>query len=88
MNIDKYDSLEIYCRMLGHEVGFNYCRKTSSDIFCSKIRDCWFKRFDIDEYLTTHYPAEKLQEINKPKKHKYLSLFELIEQAKNNGKNK
>ncbi len=70
--------------MLGHEIRFKYCRTTDSDNLCKKIRNCWFDKIKIDEFLGQHYSEEQIAELNKPVEHKYVSLFSLIEKAKKN----
>jgi hypothetical protein len=84
--IEKYDSLEIRCRLLGHQVLFHYCRGSNRDLPCRKIMDCWWQRIEIETYLREHFTPEELNRsvFAKPKS-KIDSLIELIEKAKRNG---
>jgi hypothetical protein len=81
MSLDKHDSLKTYCRMLGHEVPFEYCRKGISELPCRRVFDCWFQVFDIEAYMKTHFTNEQIQSICKPAEPKVASLIELIRQA-------
>ena len=80
--IDRYDNEEIYCRMLGHEIAFDYCRKASSGIPCRKIMDCWYERISIREFVEENYSAEERERIFRPPADKITSLLGLIEQAR------
>ena len=68
--------------MLGHEVGFDYCRQPGKETPCRKIFDCWDEKFDIVEFIKQNYGEEMVEKIQAPPKPKILSLLELIEQAK------
>ena len=81
MSINENDKRLIRCRMLGHEVDFAYCRQGSGDLPCRKILDCWFERFDIEEFIHHHYTPKQVQEILEPSKPKLTSLVDLIRQA-------
>jgi hypothetical protein len=85
-SIEQYDSLEIRCRLLGHQVLFQYCRSSSRNLPCRKIVDCWWERVKIEAYLREHFTLEELNRsvFAKPKS-KIVSLVELIEQAKGDG---
>lgn len=85
-SIEKYDSLEIRCRLLGHQVPFQYCRSSNRNLPCRKIMDCWWERVEIETYLRENFTAEELSRsvFAKPKS-KIGSLIELIEKAKGNG---
>jgi hypothetical protein len=81
MEKDTYDGQEIYCRMLGHHVPFWYCRNVpGNDSMCPKIRDCWFMKIPVDEYILNFREEEAATKAPPPPK--VLSLVELIEQAK------
>ena len=67
--------------MLGHEVGFDYCRNPGSDKPCRKIFDCWYDKFDVVTFIKQNYGEEMIAKLNAPPKPKILSLLELIEQA-------
>ncbi|MFC1670926.1 hypothetical protein ACFL20_11085 [Spirochaetota bacterium] len=82
--MERYDREEIYCRKLGHNLNFKYCRSVSEGIPCFKIRDCWFQKISIDEYLNEVYSDEEIAKILTPPKEKVLSILELIEKAKGN----
>ena len=84
--IEKYDSLEIRCRLLGHQVFFQYCRGSNRDLPCRKIMDCWWQRIEIETSLREYFPPEELNRsvFAKPTS-KIGSLIELIEKAKRNG---
>jgi len=81
--VEKYDSQEIRCRALGHQVPFHYCRSSNQNLPCRKIMDCWWERIEIETYLREHFTPEELNRsvFAKPKS-KIVSLIELIERAK------
>jgi len=83
--IEKYDSLEIRCRLLGHQVPFQYCRSSNENLPCRRIMDCWWERIEIEAYLREHFTPEELNHsvFTEPKP-KIASLIELIEKAKGN----
>ncbi len=80
-DITVFDSQETYCPMLGHELEFSYCRTVQQNKPCRRIRDCWFEKISIDDFLAEHYSLEELSYISEPPKPKMLSLFELIQKA-------
>ncbi len=79
--IDQHDEHTIYCRTLGHEIPFSYCRKPGQDLFCRKIRDCWLNRFDITSFINEHFSKEQIEQALSPPKQKITSLMELVAQA-------
>jgi hypothetical protein len=81
--IEKYDSLEIRCRLLGHQVTFQYCRSCNENLPCRRIMDCWWQRIDIETYLAEHFTQEELNHsVFAEPKPKIASLIDLIEKAK------
>ncbi len=78
---NKYDGLTLYCRKLGHQVTFKYCRFENLGKFCSKVRDCWFETIPIDDYLSAYYQPEEIAHLFQPPKSKIVSIFELIQKA-------
>ncbi|MFQ5842803.1 MAG: hypothetical protein ACE5I8_10235 [Thermodesulfobacteriota bacterium] len=88
-SIEQYDPLEIRCRLLGHQVPFQYCRSSNGDLPCRKMMDCWWERVEIEIYLKEHFTPEELDRsiFAKPKS-KIVSLIELIEKAKRDGPTK
>jgi len=84
-SIEQYDPLEIRCRLLGHQVPFQYCRSSNRDLPCRKMMDCWWERVEIETYLKQHFTTGELNRsiFAKPKS-KIVSLIELIEKAKRN----
>ncbi len=81
MNIDVYDGEAIYCRKLGHHLKFDYCRRESGELPCSRIAKCWAEKLPIDVFLETHFSAEDLETIFAPPVPKVTSLIELIQKA-------
>jgi hypothetical protein len=75
------DNEKIYCRMLGHDVTFSYCRNTTSSQPCRKIFDCWFERFDIDKFMRENYSEQQIKEILEPPMPKMVFLAELIKKS-------
>jgi hypothetical protein len=87
--IGDHDTRQGYCRKLGHEVTFAYCRQEQDTLPCPKIRDCWFEAVDIDLFLSQNYKPEEivhlvhLVHLLNPAKPKMHTLIELIQQAEN-----
>lgn len=79
---EQYDEMSIYCRMLGHDVDFSYCRRPGGTRLCRKIADCWFTKIDIQAYLNNNYTTEELSAAFTPPKPKMTTLLELVEKAK------
>lgn len=79
--ITQYDDKEGYCKMLGHMLTFDYCRSSNTGLPCSKVLDCWFQHFSIQEFMDKHYSAEEQLKIFAPQKPKIQSLSDILEQA-------
>ena len=79
--ITDHDHLEIRCPLLGHQLNFSYCRSTNLSQPCRKILDCWFVRFQVQEFVETHFPKGTLEDIAAPPKPKMLSIFEIMQKA-------
>jgi len=79
--VTQYDTKEGYCKMLGHFLTFDYCRSSNEGLPCSKVLDCWFQHFAIQEFMDNNYSAEEQKKIFSPPKPKILSLTEILEQA-------
>jgi len=78
---NQYDELTMYCKMLGHEVPFAYCRKPGSETYCRKMPDCWQDKIDVEAFISDHYSEEQIQASAAPPKPKMASLLDLIKQA-------
>ena len=81
--MDRFDSERIYCRKLGHELDFKYCRQEQDFLPCSKLLNCWFQRIAIEDYFQKHFSEAERIKILSPPKDKILSLVDIIEKAKN-----
>jgi len=82
MKENKFDTQRGYCRRLGHDVDFSYCRIGNQGIPCFKIFDCWYERFDIQAFMKSNYSAEEIKKILIPPQDKVSTLYDLIEKAK------
>ncbi|MBU1172087.1 MAG: hypothetical protein KKD44_21230 [Proteobacteria bacterium] len=78
----RYDEEDIYCRMLGHAVNFQYCRTTADGSPCRKIMDCWFERLPIEAYMKEHFSPDQLKILFKQPESKVTSILDLIEKAR------
>lgn len=83
MDIEKHDNEKLYCRMLGHHLTFEYCRKTAEGIPCRKIFDCWYNTFDIEKFMKANFSEDQIKAVLAPPKPKMTSLIELIQKAQN-----
>jgi len=80
----NYDNLERYCPRLGHPIQFSYCRCEQEEKPCGRILDCWWEKFDIQDYVLEHFGQETLAFLNNPPQDKRVSLLDLIEKARRN----
>ncbi len=78
---NHFDSKKIYCRQLGHEVPFGYCRRPGSPAFCRNIIGCWMSKIDINQFLRDHYSLQEIEEALRPPKPKIQTLYSLIQEA-------
>jgi hypothetical protein len=81
MMIEQHDELEGYCRTLGHHLSFHYCRRLNQNLPCPRIRDCWFERLAIDDFLKAHYSAEERARIATPPAGKLDTILKLLAQG-------
>lgn len=79
--IEEYDSVEGYCKILGHFLTFEYCRSASEGLPCSKVQDCWFQHFPVQEFISKHYSDTEQKKFLQPPKPKIQSIAEILEQA-------
>ncbi len=78
---DQFDKQEGYCKILGHFLTFDYCRSVNKGLPCSKVLDCWFQIFPVQEFIDGQYSADEQKKIFEPPKSKMLTLTEILEQA-------
>ena len=76
--VERYDRSEGYCRRLGHHVSFSYCRRVEGGLPCWTVRDCWFERFPIQEFLDAHYSSRELQYLGRPPPGKLESILDVV----------
>lgn len=81
MSPEKFDERTIYCRMLGHELSFKYCRSTADGNFCRRIFDCWHDKIDVGAYISTFFTKEEIQGILNPPASKMETLIHLIQKG-------
>jgi hypothetical protein len=86
MSMDEHDNRKMHCRMLGHEITFAYCRQTGEGQPCRKILDCWFDTFDVEQFAHQYLTKEQLAAVLAPPKPKMTSIVELIQQARQTGR--
>ena len=82
----KYDKKEWYCRMLGHDVPFRYCRTMREGLPCAKIFDCWFEILPIKEFVEENYSEEEQRQIHEPPRSRISAIAEILEKARKNQK--
>ena len=79
---EQYDEKNGYCRMLGHTLGFRYCRTMNGGLPCHNILNCWFERLDIEAFMSAHYSEAELQTVFQPPKMKIATMVEVIDKVK------
>lgn len=80
--IESHDQKEIYCRKLGHHLTFSYCRHENMGRLCAKIKDCWWQKMDIQDFLSRNYSRDQLEHLDSPAPAKIASILELIQRAR------
>jgi hypothetical protein len=81
------DTFQIRCSKLGHQIFFSYCRKENFGLPCIKIMNCWFRYFNVAEYLRADLTPEQFNQVfQQPPKSRVQSLVELIDQAQRRAK--
>lgn len=83
MSIERFDDKLIYCKRLGHELKFKYCRTTDFNVLCKSIKDCWHNKIDIISFLNENYSEKELAKIEShtPPPPKMMSIFEIMKKA-------
>jgi hypothetical protein len=81
-SLSDHDHQKRYCPMLGHDLTFAYCRAPGNAVPCRKIIDCWWEVFDVESFVKEHFGDTILQTISQPAADKMVTLFDLIQQAK------
>jgi len=82
MDLSAHDSRETYCRMLGHDVPFGYCRAVTQGLPCRRIADCWFTQLDVTAWLEANYTPEQVARFTAPPPPKLTSILDLIQKAR------
>jgi hypothetical protein len=70
------------CPRLGHDLTFEYCRSADGELPCRRVFDCWWEIFDVEGWARSNLTEEQIARLTEPPKPKAVSLFELIEQAR------
>jgi len=78
---DKYDPEEFYCPKLGHHLTFKYCRSENFGLPCSRIEKCCSAKIPVQEYLTSLYPKEVIQQIFQSRENKLTTILNIAEKA-------
>lgn len=79
--VDEFDDRSLYCRMLGHDLTFKYCRRTGDGRFCGRVFDCWHDRIEVARYLKTHFSDDEISNVLHPSSPKLHTLLNLIEKT-------
>lgn len=79
----EYDNKPNYCRKLGHEITFSYCRCENYNLPCRKIMDCWFTLLPIKEFINNNYSEEEKKTLISPSQNKITSILNIVQDIKN-----
>jgi hypothetical protein len=84
MNGDRCDAdaETIYCRRLGHDLTFAYCRQGSHRLPCAAIYGCWQERLPVADILAKHYSPDQLRRAFRPRQDKLTTILGLVEQIR------
>ena len=77
----EYDELVQYCRRLGHDVPFSYCRAPGEPLFCRMMDQCWAARVPVSEFLSENFSQDEISKVYQPPVDKRISLIEIIQKA-------
>jgi len=80
----QFDDKTAYCQTLGHYVPFKYCRSLNNELPCRKIKDCWFEKIDIEQYIKENYTELDQERIFAPPPEKISTILDLIKKAQEN----
>jgi hypothetical protein len=72
---EDHDREQGYCRKLGHHLCFGYCRRVNQGLPCALVRDCWFERFPVAEFLAASYSEEELARASAPAPSKLVTIL-------------
>jgi hypothetical protein len=81
---EKYDTNEFYCPKLGHHLSFKYCRTENLGLPCSRIIKCCSDKIPVQNFLTTHYAGEEIQQILKRPEPKINTILDIIRKMNKN----
>ena len=81
-DISKYDTEQIYCRRLGHHLSFSYCRSEKESLPCASLKNCWYYRIPVDEFLSANFKSDEIGYIEAPPVPKIHTILEIIQQVK------
>ena len=73
-----FDTRRRYCRRLGHEVPFGYCRTTVGATPCASLRGCWGSAAGMEAAVE----SAAADAVSDPAPDKRLQLAELIRRAR------
>ena len=82
MNACQYDDEIIYCRRLGHDLTFAYCRRGSRGLPCAAILGCWRERLPVSEILTAQFSPEELAQAFRPPQDKLSNILDIVRQVR------
>jgi hypothetical protein len=76
-----HDDREVFCHRLGHYLRFRYCRTTEGGP-CTKILDCWFRSFDVVDFMRRHLTDEELMAVPPEAETEVASMAGLVGKAR------
>jgi hypothetical protein len=78
-----FDRLDLRCPRLGGSVTFDYCRKVSEGLPCSRSLLCWAPQFPVMEYMIRVLDSDEWQQVfEQPAKPRLSSVLEAVERAR------
>lgn len=80
--IEENDKQSAYCRTLGHRLTFKYCRLAGDGLPCSKIRDCWFEIFPVQDFLQNNYTENEIARISIPSRSRLEIMLDTVNRIK------
>ena len=81
--VTVFDQLDLRCPRLGGTVTFDYCRKVSQGLPCSRSLLCWAPQFPVMEYMIRVLDQDEWQQVfEQPPQARLSSVLEAADKAR------
>jgi len=84
MGLEQFDEKEWYCRILGHNIAFHYCRTMAEGLPCHRILDCWYELLPIQDFIARNYSQAEQEAIQQEPQSRLAIIAKTINRFDNN----